>query len=97
MLLSARVSTLQGTIDADHQDPYFVLTEARTLDVGDAGAGLQVDDPMPEGKRVVVELELPDGDLVLRLARVMWSARDSKSYYLGLRFEEPIPGLLERI
>ncbi len=96
-LLVARVSTLKADLDPKTQASFYVLTEARTLDVGDAGAGLEVDDAVPEGRRVMVELDLPDGSTLTSRASVMWSAQDRDAHYLGLRFDEPVPGLIDRV
>ncbi len=96
-LLVARVSTLKADLDPKTQTSFYVLTDARTLDVGDAGAGLEVDDAVAEGGRVMVELDLPDGSTVTSRASVMWCAKDRGAHYLGLRFDEPVPGLVDRV
>lgn len=96
-LLVARVTTLKADLDPETQASFYVLTDARTLDVGDAGAGLEVDDAVPEGRRVMVELDLPDGSTLTCSASVMWSSNDKDAHYLGLRFDEPVPGLIDRV
>ena len=95
--LEARVSTLEADHDPNTQASFYILTDAQTLDVGEAGAGLRVDDDLPAGRRVMVELDLPDGSTVLTGASVMWSARDRDEYYIGLRFDEAVPDLLKRL
>lgn len=95
--LGARVSTLEAVVDPKTRDSFYVLTEARTLDIGEAGAGLKVDDPVATGQRVMVELELPDGSVLSCRASVRWTARDVDSYYVGLCFDESVPDLPERL
>ncbi len=95
--LIARISSLQPEHDGEGA-AYYVLSDARTLDVGDAGVGLEVDDGVPAGGRVLVEVEMADGSVLTRSATVMWTAEDAAQVsYLGLRFDEPIPGLAARI
>jgi hypothetical protein len=96
-LLVARVSTLQADLDPKTQASFYVLTDARTLDVSDAGVGLEIDDAVPEGRRVMVELDLPDGSTLTAQASVVWSAKDRDVHYLGARFAEPVQGLVDRV
>lgn len=96
-LLVARVSTLKADLDPKTQASFYVLTDARTLDVGDAGVGLEIDDAVAEGRRVMVELDLPDGSTLTRQASVVWCAKDRDAHYLGIRFDEPVTGLVDRV
>ncbi len=95
--LRARVSTLEAVVDPKTRTSFHVLTEARTLDIGEAGAGLRVDDPVATGQRVMVEFAMPDGGVLSCRASVKWTAGDLDSYYLGLSFDESVSGLLERL
>ncbi len=94
---AARLSTLKADLDPKTHASFYVLTEARTRDVGDAGLGLEVDDVVAEGQRVLIELDLPDGSILTTPASVMWCTHDRDTHYLGLCFDDPVPGLIERV
>src|SRR5262245_57078036 len=86
-----RVASI-STLDAAHDksgSSYFVVTEARTLDVGDGGLGLELEDTLREGSRVLIDLELGEGRTLECRARVVWTAADaSGAHFAGLSFEQ---------
>jgi hypothetical protein len=91
-----RVASI-STLDASHDksgSSYFVVTEGRTLDVGDGGLGLEVQDTLREGSRVLIDVELGDGRTLECRATVVWTSADATgAHFAGLSFEQPQPGL----
>jgi hypothetical protein len=93
----ASISTLDASRDRTGS-AYFVVVEGRTLDVGDGGLGLEVEDSLREGSRVLVDVELGEGRTLECRARVVWSAADANgAHFAGLSFDEPQPGLLNSL
>jgi hypothetical protein len=91
----ASISTLDPVHDGKGSS-YFVVTEGRTLDVGDGGLGLEVEDTLREGSRVLIDVELGEGRTLECRARVVWTAADpSGAHFAGLSFEQPQPGLVD--
>jgi hypothetical protein len=92
--LKARVSTLDPTEETRGGPHYYMLLSAVTMDVADGGLGLQADDCMARGQRVVVELELSNGESVECKGRVAWSGEDADGRsVLGISFEQELAGL----
>jgi uncharacterized protein (TIGR02266 family) len=84
--------------------PFFRATREHCANVSAGGACLRTADPLEPGSRVLLELELPDGQAFETLGRVAWSRssvlRDGVVEagcgveFLGLSSEERAP--LER-
>jgi hypothetical protein len=95
---TASISTLDAAHDSDSGSSYFLVTEGRTLDVGDGGLGLEVDSSLREGSRVLVDVELADGRLLECRARVVWSSSDAAgAHFAGVSFDEPQHGLVQTL
>jgi hypothetical protein len=94
--LSARISTLDPVEPANREGaPYFVLAVATTVDVAEGGVGLRSDCGFEAGQRVVVELELPDAQVVERRGRVVWATLDESGVErLGVEFEENVAAIV---
>lgn len=84
--------------------PFFRATREQCANVSAGGACLRTADPLAPGSRVLLELELPDGQAFETLGRIAWSRsivlRDGVVEagcgveFLGLSSEERAP--LER-
>lgn len=91
---TAHVATLEAARDRETGAPFFLITEGRTLDVGDGGLGLEVQDAIAEGVRVLVDVELDGGRTLACHARVVWTSTDvAGAQFVGVCFDEPKPGL----
>jgi uncharacterized protein (TIGR02266 family) len=55
--------------------PFYRATDERCANVSAGGAYLCTADPLVPGSRVLLELELPDGQPFEALGRVAWSRR----------------------
>src|SRR5262245_19339951 len=75
---TASVATREPERDASTGAPYFLVTPASTLDVGDGGMALRVESTITEGRRVLVDLTLDDGEILARAARVAWTSIDTQ-------------------
>ncbi len=86
--LSAQVSTLDPNGDAS-----YTLATAKTLDVADGGLGLTVDEAICVGQRVVIEIELSDGQWTERNGRVAWTSQDAAgACVIGIQFDAIVTG-----
>jgi hypothetical protein len=93
----ASISTLDASRDGAGSS-YFIVTEGRTLDVGDGGLGLEVEDTLREGTRVLVDVELGEGRTLECRARVVWTSDDATgAHFAGLSFDEPQLGLVNSL
>lgn len=69
--------------------------DASTLDLGIAGACVQITDSLETGLRVELQLQAPSRwDPVVLPATVVWSAADQGSFRAGLVFDHADPGPL---
>jgi hypothetical protein len=92
--LKARVSTLDPVTESRDGPLYYMLLSAMTLDVADGGLGLTADDRVARGQRVLVELELANGESIECKGRVAWSGEDAEGRsVLGISFEQELAGL----
>ena len=91
--LDARLSTVEAEQEGAGA-PYFVLANATTLDVADAGIGLESDSPIEPGRRVVVEIDIGDGLTVERAGKVVWHSKEpGGASFMGIAFDEVLSGL----
>jgi hypothetical protein len=91
--IEARISTLDAVEDASGAR-YYVVAMGTTLDVADAGLGVEAESALAAGRRVIVELDLGDGLTVERSGRVVWHTQDSTgASFMGIVFDEVLTGL----
>ena len=65
----------------------------QALDVSEGGVRVETDSPLPSMSLVAVHLELPRGESVDVIGRVIWATKCS----MGIRFEQRDPLLLETV
>ena len=65
----------------------------QALDVSEGGVRVETETPLPTMSLVALHLELPRGDSVDVIGRVMWSQKN----LMGIRFEQRDPLLLETV
>jgi hypothetical protein len=98
--LPIRLSTIDPEIDPWSGRPFFRSCEETVADVSRGGARVRSDEPLGAGRRLLLEMDLPDGRLFEAIARVAWSRLDpaaSTTYGLGLEFLGGTPDHLARL
>ena len=78
--------------------PVFIRSDElrmadQALDLSEGGMRVETDTPLPSMSLVALHLELPRGESVDVIGRVMWALRGS----MGIRFEQRDPLLLEMV
>lgn len=75
MSLSARISTIDPERDPWTGRPFFRATLETCANVSRGGAFIATGEPLAPGRRILVELSLPDGKPLEAIGRVAWSRR----------------------
>ncbi|RIK99557.1 MAG: hypothetical protein DCC71_20120 [Proteobacteria bacterium] len=98
-----RLSTIDPEVDAWSGRPFFRSSEEHVADLSRGGARIRSHEPLAPGRRLLLEMDLPDGRSFEAIARVAWArvevpARDAGAeqppYGLGLEF---LGGALDHI
>ncbi len=70
-----RISTVHSESDPDTGESFYRIVEETTADLSRGGAFVDSWEPMESGRRVLVEIDLPDGAPLQIVARVAWTRR----------------------
>lgn len=84
-----RISTIDPEIDPWSGRPFFRSCEEAVADVSRGGARVVSNEPLGPGRRLLLEIDLPDGRPFEAIARVAWSRFEptpAGGYGLGLEF-----------
>jgi hypothetical protein len=89
-----RLSTIDPELDPGTGRPFFRSCEETVADLSRGGARVQSREPLAPGRRLLLELDLPDGHSFEAIARVAWSRLEPAAsndaaegaYGLGLEF-----------
>jgi hypothetical protein len=78
--------------------PVFIKSDElrmadRALDLSEGGVRVETEEPLPNMSLVALHLELPRGEAVDVIGRVMWVAKGA----MGIRFEQRDPVLFETV
>jgi hypothetical protein len=100
-----RLSTIDPEIDPWTGRPFFRSCEETVADLSRGGARIQSREPLAPGRRLLLELDLPDGKTFEAIARVAWARVDPASgdsapngaYGLGLEFLGGTPDHVVRL
>jgi hypothetical protein len=92
-----RLSTIDPEVDPWSGRPFFRSCEEAVADVSRGGARLRSEAPLAPGRRLLLEMDLPDGSSFEAIARVAWSRLDPGQYGLGLEFLGGTPDHLARL
>jgi Tfp pilus assembly protein PilZ len=71
--LRVRISTIDPEVDPGTGKPYFRSSEESCANVSRGGAFVRTPEPIAPGRRVLVDMEIPDGVNVQAIGRVAWS------------------------
>ena len=86
-----RMSTIDPELDPWTGRPFFRTCEETVADLSRGGARVRSHEPLAPGRRLLLELDLPDGRSFEAIARVAWArvepgTSDDATYGLGLEF-----------
>jgi uncharacterized protein (TIGR02266 family) len=73
--LPVRLSTIDPQIDPRTGRPYFRASREICANLSRGGLFIRTRDPISPGRRVLIELHLPDGQPVEAVGRIAWSKR----------------------
>jgi Tfp pilus assembly protein PilZ len=71
--VKAQVTTLDAEQDGLTGDRYFRLSEETCANVSNGGAFVATDLPIRKGCRLMLEFELPNGESIEAIGKVVWS------------------------
>jgi len=71
--MPVRISTIDPETDPRTGRPYFRATREYCANLSRGGAFIRTSDPLSPGRRVLVEIHMPDGEPVEAVGRVAWS------------------------
>src|SRR5262245_21008159 len=73
--LPVRISTIEPERDPWNDRPFFRASLETCANVSRGGAFVRTAEPLAPGRRVLLELELPDGRPLEAIGRVAWTRR----------------------
>jgi Tfp pilus assembly protein PilZ len=74
-VMPVRLSTIEPERDPWTGRPFFRATQETCGNVSRGGAYVQTVEPLAPGRRILLELTLPDGQSVEAIGRIAWSKR----------------------
>jgi hypothetical protein len=98
-----RMSTIDPELDPWTGRPFFRTCEETVADLSRGGARVRSREPLAPGRRLLLELDLPDGRSFEAIARVAWArvepgaSDDGGAYGLGLEFLGGTPDHVTRL
>lgn len=95
-----RVSTIDPEIDPHTGRPFFRAFEDRCLNLSRGGLLVRTHEALAPGRRVLLEVDLPDGPRFEAVARIAWAGRagrESGALDLGVEFLAGVPDHLARL
>ncbi|MCA9510504.1 MAG: PilZ domain-containing protein [Myxococcota bacterium] len=98
-----RISTIDPELEPHTGRPYFRTSEDTCGNVSRGGAYVESDELVSPGRRVLVEIDLPEGAQVRAVGRVRWtktaieSASAKAHFGMGIEFVGAEDGELDRL
>ena len=71
--MAARISTIDPERDPWTGRPFFRATQETCANVSRGGAFVHTTEPLAPGRRLLIELHLPNGERLEAIGRVAWS------------------------
>jgi len=89
--LSVRISTIEPERDPWTKRPFFRASQETCANVSRGGAFVWTAEPLSPGRRVLLELQLPDGSPLEAIGRVAWTKHvmspDERQHEAGIGVE----------
>ena len=97
-----RISTLDAETDPGTGSRYFRASQEICTDVSRGGVFVRTAEPLETGRRLLVELELPEGRAFEAIGRVAWTTKrlaegESGKRGVGIQFLGSAPGQFTRL
>jgi Tfp pilus assembly protein PilZ len=73
--MPVRISTIEPERDPWTGRPFFRASQETCANVSRGGAYVQTGEPLTPGRRILLEITLPDGQPVEAIGRIAWSKR----------------------
>ena len=73
--MPVRISTIEPERDPWTGRPFFRASQETCANVSRGGAYVQTGEPLAPGRRILLEITLPDGQPVEAIGRIAWSKR----------------------
>ena len=73
--IPVRISTIEPERDPWTGRPFFRASQETCANVSRGGAYVQTGEPLAPGRRILLELTLPDGRPIEAIGRIAWSKR----------------------
>ena len=71
--VTIRISTIDPETDPSTGKPYFRSSEETCSDVSRGGTFVVTHEPIAPGRRLLLELDIPDGPSIQTMGRVAWT------------------------
>lgn len=71
--MPVRVSTIDPETDPRTGRPFFRATREYCANLSRGGAFIRTSDPLSPGRRILVEIHVPEGEPIEAIGRVAWS------------------------
>lgn len=79
MSSTVRISTIDPELDPASGRSYFRTSHEASVDFSRGGLSLRTRDPMRTGRRILIEVDGPDGHSVEAVGRVAWVRLDPRN------------------
>ena len=73
--IDVRISTIEPERDPWTGRPFFRASHETCVSLSRGGAFVRTAEPLREGRRLLVEIHLPDGEPIETIGRVAWTRR----------------------
>ena len=103
MRTAVRLSTIDPETDPSTGRRYFRTSEETCADVSRGGAYVETDEALSTGRRVLLEIDLPEGAPLQTVGRIAWTktalkpADPTERPGMGIEFVGALPEELDRI
>lgn len=98
-----RISTIDPETDPSTGKPYFRTSEETSANVSRGGTFVLTREPIAPGRRLLIEIDIPDGPRIQTIGRVAWTrtviepAEESPTSGFGIEFTGGSPEHLLRL
>ncbi len=98
-----RISTIDPETDPSTGKPYFRTSEETSANVSRGGTFVLTREPIAPGRRLLIEIDIPDGPRIQTIGRVAWTrtviepAEESPTSGFGIEFTGGSPEHLSRL
>lgn len=73
--IPVRISTIEPEQDRWTGRPFFRATREESANLSRGGVFVRTDEPLAPGRRILLEVDLPNGSAIEAIGRVAWSKR----------------------